>query len=55
MGLTQEEIIDFLFSENTTLGKEFITECQKRENEYFIENGGHIYKNTLDTIYTLHT
>lgn len=50
MGLTKEEIINYLFSRNKEKGIEFIEICQKSENEYLSKNGGHIYKNTLSTI-----
>ena len=50
MGYTKNEIIEYLFKGNNNEGNEFITKCQKRENEYLIKNGGHIYKNTLETI-----
>lgn len=50
MGLTKEEIIEYLFKGNNKNGNEFITRCQEKENEYLRENGGHIYKNTLKTI-----
>ena len=50
MGLTKEEIIEYLFKGNNKNGNEFITRCQEKENEYLRENGGNIYKNTLKTI-----
>lgn len=54
MGLTQEEIIEFLFKNNRELGRKFITECQNKENEYFAKNGAYIYNNVLETIYNLY-
>lgn len=50
MGLTKNEIIKELFPNHNQLGYEFITECQKEENRYLIQNGGHIYKNAIYTI-----
>lgn len=50
MGLTKDEIIEYLFKGNVKEGNEFITRCQNQENEYLRENGGHIYKNTINTI-----
>lgn len=50
MGLTKREIIEYLFKGNNKDGNEFITKCQEKENDYLIENGGHIYKNTIKTI-----
>lgn len=53
MGLTKDEIITYLFKDNIKKGNEFITKCQEKENEYLRKNGGHIYKNTLETIKSL--
>lgn len=50
MGFTKNEIIEYLFKGNNKEGNEFITKCQENENKYLIKNGGHIYKNTLETI-----
>lgn len=50
MGYTKSEIIEYLFNGNSKEGNEFITKCQKKENEYLMKNGGHIYENTLETI-----
>ena len=50
MGMTKEEIIEFIFEDNMELGNEFISECQKAENKYLRENGGTIYTNTLKTL-----
>lgn len=50
MGYTKNEIIEYLFKGNNNDGNEFITKCQEKENKYLIKNGGHIYKNTLETI-----
>lgn len=50
MGLTKEEIVQYLFSDNQEKGEEFITECQKEEVEYLSKYGGNIYKNTISTI-----
>lgn len=50
MGMTKEEIINFLFEGNIKLGNEFLLECQKAENIYLEENGGKIYINTLKTL-----
>ena len=50
MGYTKNEIIEYLFKGNNNEGNEFITKCQEKENEYLMKNGGHIYKNTLETI-----
>ena len=50
MGFTKDEIIKYLFEGNVNEGNEFITMCQNQENEYLRENGGHIYKNTINTI-----
>lgn len=54
MGLTKNEIINYLFSNNIEVGNKFITECQESENEYLSKNGGNIYKNTLLTIKKLY-
>lgn len=54
MGMTKEEIIETLFKNDRKLGNSFITECQKKENEYFSKKGGHIYSNVLETIYDLY-
>lgn len=53
MGLTSEEIVKKLFS-NIEDGNKFIEKCQKGENEYLKNNGGHIYINTISTIKTLY-
>lgn len=53
MGFTKEEIITYLFKDNIKKENEFITKCQEQENEYLSKNGGHIYKNTLETIKSL--
>ena len=50
MGFTKDEIIEYLFKENVKEGNEFITRCQIQENKYLLENGGYIYKNTINTI-----
>ena len=50
MGFTKDEINKYLFKGNEKEGNEFITKCQNQENEYLRENGGHIYKNTINTI-----
>lgn len=50
MGFTKDEIIEYLFKGNSEEGNEFITRCQNQENEYLRKNGGHIYKNTINTI-----
>ena len=54
MGLTKDEIGKLLFSDNLELGNKFITECQKRENEYISKYGGNIYSNTIKTIKKLY-
>lgn len=54
MGLTKSEIIDYFFPNDAKIGNEFITKCQKSENEYLLKNGGHIYKNTIETIKKLY-
>lgn len=50
MGLTKNEIIQYLFDDNIQLGEKFITECQRKENEYLSKYGGRIYENTIKTI-----
>lgn len=50
MGFTKEEIIKYLFQEDLKKGNEFITKCQNSEIEYLMNYGGHIYKNTIETI-----
>ena len=50
MGLTKNEIIQYLFDNNIQLGEKFITECQSKENEYLSKYGGRIYENTIKTI-----
>lgn len=50
MGLTTEEIINFLFKNNYKKGNEFIIKCQNEENVYLSHNGGNIYRNVLSTI-----
>ena len=50
MGMTKEEIINFIFENNIELGNKFISECQIAENKYLKENGGTIYVNTLNTL-----
>ncbi len=54
MGLTKVEIIDYFFQNNTERGNAFISKCQESENKYLLENGGHIYKNTILTIKRLY-
>lgn len=54
MGLTKEEICEYLFYNNLEFGNKFITECQKRENEYISKYGGNIYSNTIKTIKKLY-
>lgn len=54
MGMTKEEIIECLFKNDRELGNNFITECQKKENEYFATNGGHIYNNVTDVMHDLY-
>lgn len=54
MGLTKNEIIQYLFDDNIQLGEEFITECQSKENEYLSKYGGRIYENTINTIKILY-
>ncbi len=54
MGMTREEIIEYLFKNDRELGRNFITECQKKENKYFATNGGHIYNNVPKVIYDLY-
>ena len=46
MGLTKSEIIQHFFDDNIQFGEEFITECQRKENEYLSKYGSNIYKNT---------
>lgn len=53
MGFTKKEIIRYLFQDDIKKGNEFITKCQKEENEYLRKNGGHIYNNTVKTIIEL--
>ncbi len=50
MGLTTSEIISELFDNNSEIGRSFINECQKSENEYLSMYGGNIYINTISTI-----
>ena len=50
MGLTTSEIISKLFNNDNMIGKSFICECQKSENEYLSIYGGNIYVNTISTI-----
>lgn len=54
MGLTKTEIVNFLFKDNSEEGNKFITECQEMENYYLGIYGGKIYKNTMETLKTLH-
>ena len=54
MGLTKNEIIHYFFPNDVEIGNEFITKCQKSENEYLLKNGGHIYKNTIQTLKELY-
>ena len=53
MGFTKKEIIEYLFKGDNKVGNEFIKKCQNEENIYLKERGGHIYKNTIETIKTL--
>lgn len=53
MGLTKNEIIEYMFKGNIEEGNEFITRCQEKENEYLRQHGGHIYENTIRTIVKL--
>lgn len=53
MGFTKDEIIEYLFKGDSEEGNEFISKCQENENKYLKKNGGHIYKNTIDTIKVL--
>ena len=50
MGFTKDEIIKYLFKGNKKEGNEFIAKCQNQENKYLLQNGGHIYPNTINTI-----
>lgn len=50
MGLTKDEIIQYLFGDNIPLGEKFIEECQNKENEYLSQYGGGIYENTIKAI-----
>lgn len=50
MGLTTSEIVSKLFNNDIEIGKSFINECQKSENEYLFMHGGNIYVNTVSTI-----
>ena len=43
MELTTSEIISELFDNNSKIGRSFIDECQKSENEYLSMYGGNIY------------
>lgn len=54
MGLTNKEIVNYLFGDDIEFGKKFITECQNKENEYLSKFGGKIYKNTVKTIEILY-
>ena len=45
-GLTKSEIMQYFFDDNIQFGEEFITECQRKENEYLYKYGSNIYKNT---------
>ena len=50
MGFTKDEIIKYLFKGNKKEGNEFVAKCQNQENKYLLQNGGHIYPNTINTI-----
>lgn len=50
MGLTKEEIVEYLFPNDKEKGEKFITECQREEVQYLSKYGGDIYKNTISTI-----
>lgn len=54
LGLTKNEIVKYLFKSKSEEGENFISNCQKKENLYLLKNGGHIYKNTINTIINLY-
>lgn len=50
MGMTKEQIINYLFKNDKDVRNKFISECQKEENIYLEKNGGKLYNNTLSTL-----